>query len=157
MPDVLHHCHLCFLLFYHLTEAQYNDLHVHMLSTFSFDLHKIRKISTIKKTFKIQTSRHMLFSCNSVNKEPASNAGDQGSIPGSRISLGEGNGNPLQYSFLENPMDGGAWEATVLEVRKSQTRLSNFTFLSSALAQRIPWTKAGYNTWNSKSRIEVSD
>ena len=40
---------------------------------------------------------------------------------------GEGNGNPLQYSCLENPMDGGAWGATVHGVAKSRTRLSNFT------------------------------
>ena len=40
----------------------------------------------------------------------------------------EGNGNPLQYSCLENPMDGGAWWATVHGVAKSRTRLSNFTF-----------------------------
>ena len=44
------------------------------------------------------------------------------------ISIGEGNGNPLQYSCLENPMDGGAWWATVHGVGKSRTRLSNFTF-----------------------------
>ena len=43
-------------------------------------------------------------------------------------SLGEGNGNPLQYSCLENPMDGGAWWAKVHGITKSQTRLSNFTF-----------------------------
>jgi len=43
-------------------------------------------------------------------------------------SPGEGNGNPLQYSCLENPMDGGAWWATVHRVTKSWTRLSNFTF-----------------------------
>ena len=42
-------------------------------------------------------------------KASASNAGDQGSIPGLGSSPGEGNGNPLQYSCLENPMDGGAW------------------------------------------------
>ena len=41
---------------------------------------------------------------------------------------GEGNGNPLQYSCLENPMDGGAWEAAVHGVAKSRTRLSDFTF-----------------------------
>ena len=64
---------------------------------------------------------------------------------------GEGNGTPLQYSCLDNPMDGGAWWATVHGVAKSQTRLSNFnlTFLfralekemathSSVLAWRIP-------------------
>ena len=45
------------------------------------------------------------FPCSSVGKEPACNAGDLGSIPGSGRSLGEGNGNPLQYSCLENPID----------------------------------------------------
>ena len=44
-------------------------------------------------------------------------------------SFGEGNGTPLQYSCLENPMDGGAWQATVHGVAKSQTQLSNFTSL----------------------------
>ena len=48
-------------------------------------------------------------------------AGDPGSIPGSGRSPGEGNGNPLQYSCLENPRDGGAWWATVRGVSKSQT------------------------------------
>ena len=60
-------------------------------------------------------------------KASASNAGDLGSIPGSGRSPGEGNGNPFQDSCLENPMDGGAWWATVHGVEKSQTRLSNLT------------------------------
>ena len=51
-------------------------------------------------------------------KNPSANAGDTGSIPGSGISPGEGNGNPLQYSLLENPMDRGAWQATVHGVTK---------------------------------------
>ena len=55
----------------------------------------------------------MLFLPSSVGKEPACNAGDLGSIHGSGRSPGEGNGNPLQYSRLENPMDRGAWQATV--------------------------------------------
>ena len=67
--------------------------------------------------------------------------------------IGEGNGNPLQYSCLENPMDGGAWWATVHGVTKSRTQLSDFTFTfhfhalekemathSSVLAWRIPGT-----------------
>ena len=54
-------------------------------------------------------------------KASASNVGDLGSIPGSGRSPGEGNGNPLQYSCLENPMDGGAWWATVHGVAKSRT------------------------------------
>ena len=65
--------------------------------------------------------------------------------------LGEGNGNPLQYSCLENPMDGGAWQAAVHGVARSRTRLIDFTFTfpfhalekemathSSVLAWRIP-------------------
>ena len=46
----------------------------------------------------------------------------------SRLVLGKGNGNPLQYSCLENPMDGGAWWAAVHGVTKSRTQLSDFTF-----------------------------
>ena len=51
-------------------------------------------------------------------KNPSANAGDMGSIPESGRSLGEGHGNPLQYSCLENPMDRGAWWATVHRVTK---------------------------------------
>ena len=54
------------------------------------------------------------------------NAGDirnQGLIPGSGRSLGGGNGNPLQFSGLEDPMDRGAWWATIHKVAKSQTQL----------------------------------
>ena len=58
-------------------------------------------------------------------KASAYNAGDWGSIPGSGRSPGEGNGTPLQYSCLENPMDRGAWWAAVHGVAKSQTRLSD--------------------------------
>ena len=59
-------------------------------------------------------------------KASACNAGDLGSIPGSGRSPGEGNGNPLQYSCLENPMDGGVWWATVHGVTKSRTRLNEW-------------------------------
>ena len=61
-------------------------------------------------------------------KASACNAGDLGSIPGLGRSPGEGNGNPLKYSCLENPMDGGAWWATQSMGSQSQTRLSDFTF-----------------------------
>ena len=57
------------------------------------------------------------------------NAGDSGSISGSGRSPGEGNSNPLQYSCLENPKDGGAWLAAVHGFTKSWTQLSDFTFL----------------------------
>ena len=61
-------------------------------------------------------------------KTSAWNVGDLGSIPRSGRSPGEGDSNPLQYSCLENPMEGGAWQATVHGVTKSRTRLSDFTF-----------------------------
>ena len=76
----------------------------------------------------------MLFSrgipCGSDDKESACNVGDLGSIPGSGRSPGEGNGNPLQYSCLENPMDGGAHV-----VSKSWTRLH--FLLSFVLFSRV--------------------
>ena len=56
-----------------------------------------------------------------IGKESACNAGDPGSIPGSGRSPGEGNGNALQYSSLENSMDSGARQATVHGIAKSQT------------------------------------
>ena len=58
-------------------------------------------------------------------KESACNVGDLGLIPGSGSSSGEGNGNPLQYSCLENPMDRGNSQATVHGVAKSRTLLSD--------------------------------
>ena len=71
----------------------------------------------------------------------------------SLLCIGEGSGNPLQYSCLENPLDRGAWWATIHGVARSQTRLSDFTFTfqfhaleketatcSSVLAWRIPGT-----------------
>ena len=61
-------------------------------------------------------------------KASARNVGDLGSIPESGRSPGEENGNPVQHSCLENPMDKGVWWATVHGVAKSRTRLSDFTF-----------------------------
>ena len=54
----------------------------------------------------------------SLVKNQSANAGDPGSIPGLGRSLGEGNGNPLQYTYLGNPRDRGAWQATVHGVAK---------------------------------------
>ena len=71
---------------------------------------------------------------------------DVGSIPGSGRSPGEGNGNPLQYPCLGNPMDRGAWWATIHGAAKSRTRLSRHAFLSHSclwspyfLTPTIPW------------------
>ena len=63
----------------------------------------------------------MGFPGGSVVKNLPANAGDEGSIPGLRRSPGEGNGNPLQYSCLGNPMDRGTWQATVHRITKSRT------------------------------------
>ena len=64
-----------------------------------------------------------------VVKNPPASAGDVevGSIPGLGRSPGEGHGNPLQYSFLENPVDRGAWRATVHGFAKSWTRLKQLS------------------------------
>ena len=61
------------------------------------------------------------FSGGSMVKNPSANTGEAGSIPVLGRSPGEGNGSPLQYSYLENPMDRGAWRATVHGVAKSWT------------------------------------
>ena len=77
------------------------------------------------------------------------NAGDLGSIAGLGRSPGEGNGNPLQYSCLENPMDRGAWWATVHGVTKSQTQLSDFHFTSLSkypIEEQQQQQKHNYNT-----------
>ena len=77
----------------------------------------------------VATSTVPDFPGGSNGKASAYNAGDLGSIPRLGRSPGEGNGNPLQYSCLENPMDGGTWQATVHGVPKSRTGLlSVFTF-----------------------------
>ena len=67
------------------------------------------------------------FPDGSVVKNPLANAGDTSSIPGSGRSLGQENGNPLQYSCLGNPMDRGAWRAPVHRSQKSQRRPSDQT------------------------------
>ena len=110
----------------------------------------------------------MGFPGGSEVKASACNAGDLGSIPGSERSPGEGNGNPLQYSCLKNPMDGGAWWATVHRVTKSGTQLSDFHFHalekeiathSSVLAWGIPGTgepcwAAVYGVAQSRTRLK---
>ena len=67
------------------------------------------------------------FLHSSVGKESACNAGELGLIPGLGRFPGEGNGNPLQHSCLENPMDRRAWRATIHRVAKSRTRLKWFS------------------------------
>ena len=71
------------------------------------------------------------FPGGSEGKASACNAGDLGWIPGSGRSPGEGNGTPLQHCCLENPMDGGAWQAAVHGVAKNWTQLTDFAFFLS--------------------------
>ena len=66
------------------------------------------------------------FPCGSASQESTCNAGNLGLIPGSGRSPGGGNGNPLQYFYLENLIDWGAWRAIVHRVKKSRTQLSNW-------------------------------
>ena len=74
----------------------------------------------------INMTNNFLKPSGSAVKNPPANAGELGSIPGSGRSPGEGNGNPLHYSCLINPMDRGVWQATVQNgVTKNQTRISD--------------------------------
>ena len=102
--------------------------------------------------------KKMLFPNGSEVKASASNAGDLGSIPGSGRSPGEGNGNPLQYSCLENPMDGGAWWATVHGVTKSWTWLSDFTslHLPQNMREGISATKRALRKLQLNAEISLS-
>ena len=83
----------------------------------------------------------MGFPGDSVVKKLPAKHGDLGLIPGSGSSPGEENGNPLQYSCLENPRDREAWPATVHGVAKSGARLSDFifTFHFLSYAQVFPY------------------
>ena len=80
------------------------------------------------------------FPSGSDSKEPACNTGDLGSICRSRRFPGEGNGNPLQYSCLENSVDKGAWWAIVHRVTKGWTRLSDYHF-------HIKFAISYYHSW----------
>ena len=78
-------------------------------------VHRVAKSQTQPSNF------HLRASLVAQTVEFAGNTGNLGSVPGLGRSLGEGHGNPLQYSWLENPMDGVAWQATVHGVAKSWT------------------------------------
>ena len=88
------------------------------------------------------------FPGGSDDKESTCNAGDPGLIPGLGRFPGEGNGYPLHYSYLENSMDRGSWRAIVHRVPKSQTWLSNSTFIwPSFVAQLVKNPLAMWETW----------
>ena len=79
------------------------------------------------------------FPCGTVVKNLPVNARDMGWIPQWGRSPGEGNGNPIQYCCLGNPMDKGAWQATVPGVTKSWTHLSNWAGMHTHTHTHIPW------------------
>ena len=108
---------------------QYSCLENPMVSrAWQTTVHKVIKSKTQLKQLDTHTcsiyiciniwEKYMSFPYSSVGKESACNAGDLGSVPAFGRSPGEGNGNPLQYSCLENPMDRGAWRATVYGVTR---------------------------------------
>ena len=97
----------------------------------SYNRHIFNYINNFKTFFQSSCTILPLSPGGSDGKMSACNAGDPGSIPELGRSPGEGNGNPLQYSCLENSMDGEAWKATVHGVAKSRTRLSDLTFFLS--------------------------
>ena len=84
------------------------------------------------------------FPGSSVAKDPPASAGDTGSIPGSERSPGEGNGNPLQYSYLGSPTDRGAWWATVHGITRVGHKL--VTKWASLVAQRVKYLPAMQET-----------
>ena len=103
------------------------QIHRHRKQTYGYQMGKVRGGAV---NYEHRINKYTLLYTSSPNdsdskkKKSACSAGDLGSISGSGRSPGEGNGYPLQYSCLENPMSRGAWWATVHGVSKSQTRLS---------------------------------
>ena len=95
------------------------------------------------------------FPGGSDHKESACSAGDAGLIPGSGRSPGEGNGNPLQYSCLENPIDRGAWQATVHGFTKSWTR-RNDEHLTSPGTDIVTISRMRKPTWKIKWLPQVT-
>ena len=95
----------------------------------SLELHLLVLQTSVMLHLRTSVSGPSCLPAGSEVKASACSAGDLGLIPESGRSPGEGNGNPLQYSCLENPMEGGAWWATAHGVAKSRTRLSGFPSL----------------------------
>ena len=97
------------------------------------------------------------FPGGSDGKASVYNAGDPGLIPGSGRSPGGGNGTPLQFYCLENPMDRGAWQATAHGVAQSRARLSDFTlinFYSSHISISRPFKQNQTKTNQTKITAE---
>ena len=104
-------------------------------------------------------SQERIVSAGSDGKESTCNARDPGSIPGSGKAPGEGKGNPLQYSCLENPMDRGAWQVSVPEIAKSRTQLSNwhyhFFFLPEMCAKVLSAAPRASGRWALRAHLRT--
>ena len=96
------------------------------------------------------------FPGGSDGKKSACNAGDIGSIPGSGRSPAEGDGNTLQYSCLENPMDREAWRVTVHSVTESQTRLQQFSSRSSIVKRQVVVNPFCWKQCSIMEHLEIS-
>ena len=96
----------------------------------------------------------MGFPHSSVGKESACSAGDPGLIPGLGRSTGEGNGNPLQYSCLENPMDRGAWQAIVHGVTRVRHGLVTKAPRAHTFLIKVRWDLHHRNTWKVKFTVQ---
>ena len=117
------------------THDIYHDEHVRLSYIYTHRYARLSLKSLLNKWVKVPSG--------SEGKASACSAGDSGSIPGLGRSPGEGNGNPFQYSCLENSMDRGAWWATVHGVTKSRTRLSDVTFNTYKSWENYQY----FNTW----------
>ena len=119
----------------------------HGLSYKSVHWSTVRNVKNLETKLSICPVTHKLWILSSYRdsevKASACNMGDLGSIPGSGRSPGEGNGNPLQYSCLENPMDKEAWWATVHGVAKSRTQLSEWSYWYTVIDKL--WILFSYN------------
>ena len=89
-----------------------------LLGSWGLDSHQSHNLKVLSLNLREGRPSLLGFLCTSVSRESSCNARDPGSIPESGRSLGEGNGNPLWYSCLGNPMDRGAWQATVYGVAR---------------------------------------
>ena len=110
-----------------------------------------RKQSLLSKNMKIDYLQTFSFPGGTVVKNMPVNAEDVGSIPGWGRNPGEGNGNPLQYSCLENPMDRAAWRATVYGVTKSRTWLRTECAWADVLPFKMEETLEGFG----EGRLEL--
>ena len=127
-------CYLHQISYFHKNLCQY---HCHLILCSSKFVANVTRLAVGAVVLAIKGN--IDFPGDSEGKASAYNAGDLGSISGLGRS-GEGNGTPLQYSCLENPIDGAAQQATVHGVTKSRTRLSDFTFTFTLVVNNNSFT-----------------